>query len=215
MAINWDEIEKKAKRLDEKNTAKRGTSTAPSTTARATAPVMPVMPSLTLSDKLNVQSRFPQTSTPLMQTLSGMSQTKAQPMTPLMAKLSAPITKPATEVNDTPNLAERLSKQLSGMAKTGAAGSLNTFGYARRVLDSGIQGETRDNLMDFNQREKERLEKELADPKTNALKRWSLEREVRDLDDAITGRDRVHERKMNSWQAVLPTLQGHRRMQAG
>ena len=26
MAINWDEIEKKAKRLDEKNTAKRGTS---------------------------------------------------------------------------------------------------------------------------------------------------------------------------------------------
>ena len=109
-------------------------------------------------------------------------------MTPLMAKLSAPVKAPE---NTDPNIFERIGKGTTGALKGTAGGNLNMLSLTRRILDSGIQGETRDGLMDFNQREKERLEKELADPKTNALKRWSLEREVRDLDDAITGRDRV------------------------
>ena len=137
MAINWDEIEAKAKRLDEKNTAKRGTSTAPSATARATATVMPVMPQLTLSDKLNVQSRLPQTSTPPMQTLSGMSQTKAQPMTPLMAKLSAPVKTPE---NTDPNILERIAGTVGGATKTFAGGLVNAVDVASQspMLNPGL-----------------------------------------------------------------------------
>lgn len=203
MAINWDEMAKKAKSYDQRNNAKQGTQ--PSAAQKQTAAAQPYkvetsvnahkMP--TLGEKLNVQSRMPQPITPLMAQLGGTSAKKAVPMTPLMQKISAQVPAPQKKIalEDNPNILERFGKTLAGTAKTGTGGWLNTFGYTRRVLDSGIKGDTRDNLMDFNRKEKERLEKELADPKTNALKRWALEREIRDLDDALTGRDRVHEKK--------------------